>query len=991
MDDRISVDVLGPLRIRRAGAPVDVSAAMPQRMLALLVARGGEAIHIDALAEAMWEGRPPRTARKTIQVYAHRLRRALGDDDRIEFTAGGYRLNTLPGEVDAERFGQLSDNASRAQAAGELARAAELLDDALKLWRGEAYAGMAGLPALEPERQRLEEARLGSEQARLAIGLELGHHKEILGRLRTAVAEHPFREGLRALLMLALYRSGRQAEALELYRQTHRLLAEELGVEPTDELRRLHKRMLCSDPGLVLAVAGPPPQRFLPHDITDFVGRRRDLAWLDKRLEEGQAPTVIITAIAGAAGVGKTALAVRWAHNAASRFPDGQFYVNLRGYDQGPPLRAFEALVHLLRLLGVPGEKLPVDEDAAAAMFRSLLVGRKALILLDNARTAEQIRPLLPGDPRCLVVVTSREKLSGLIATEGAQRLTLGLLEGHEAVALLRNIVGGERVDAEPETVARLVELCGRLPLALRIAAAHLADRPGEPIAGYVAELGRGSRFMALDLPDDVHRGLPAVFEQSYSVLPGEHQRAFRWLSLIPGPDFTLPAAAALLDLPEPATLSILDVLISCHLLEQHEPGRYAFHDLIGEFARFLMRDGGEPVAEPRDRLLRYLGGAAAGFSVVLAPRDSNRAPDADEPALTEAQAVRWMETERANLVAAVGAAAAAGLPELATGIAKSLFASFYYAGHSGEWIATFECALDAVDGTGDLDSKAFLLNGLGHAYSRAGEWEKAMRVQREAVEVRQAQGDEFGMARARCNLATTQFSHGRYVEALAELEPALEVLHRLGEQMTEAFIRSTVLTNVLNRIGRHEEAEAHLRSAIEVFRDRHDEFGLTRAIANLGHTTRLLGRPSDAIGQLTRGLSIVEQRRDRNCEAFMLLRLAEALGDLERHEESLGRAEAAAGVFRELGMKGNECECLNRIADAQAALGRREHARQTYEAATNLARELDLRHQLALAMAGLARLDGDRGRMAEAAAILETMSAADAARVRKWLGGPST
>jgi len=994
LDDRISIDVLGPLRIHRAGVPVDVSAAMTQRMLALLIARGaraGEAIHIDALADAMWEGHPPRTARKTLQVYAHRLRRALGGEDRIEFTAGGYRLRVYPEELDAQRFERLSAEAGQAQAAGEPARAANLLDEALELWHGEAYSGIDGLPAVEAERRRLEESRLGAVEARLAIGLELGHHNELLGRLRAVVSDHPFREGLRALLMQALYRAGRRAEALELYRETHQLLVEELGVEPMAELQRLHARMLSSDPELDLTTARPPRRRFLPHDVTDFVGRRLDLDWLDARLDETQAATVIITAIAGAAGIGKTALAVRWAHRAASSFPDGQFYVNLRGYDNGPPLRAFEALIHLLRLLGVQGERLPVDEAAAAAMFRSLLAGRKALVLLDNARTAEQIRPLLPGDPGCLVVVTSREKLSGLIATEGAQRLTLGLLANNEAITLLRNIIGGDRVDADPEAAARLADLCGYLPLALRIAATHLADRPGEPIAGYVAELARGSRFRALDLPDDEHRGLPAVFEQSYSVLPEAHRRAFRWLSLVPGHDFTAAAAVALLDLPEPETLSILDGLTSCHLLEQHEPGRYSFHDLIGEFARFLMRNGGEPATEPRARLLDYLRRAAAVFDSVFAPGRTADDPSAGEPQVTEAEAVRWMETERANLIAAVATASAAGLPEVASGIAKSLYVSFYYTGNTGEWISTFECALDAVDQTTDLDSKVFLLNGLGQAYSRAGEWEKALRVQKEAVLGRLALGDEVGMARTRCNLATTQFRQGLYLEALAELEPALELLSRKGEQLTEAFIRATVLASVLNRLGRHEEAEQHLLKSIEIFRARGDSFALGRAIINLGHTARLLGRNEDSLGHLTEGLASATEAGDRNAEAFMLLRLAETLHDMGRHDESLERSRAALVVLRELGMAPYEAECLNQIAVTQASLGEPVLARQTYETALALAQELDLRHQMALAMAGLGRLAGDRGRIAEAVAILETMSAADAARVRQWLDGPST
>jgi len=989
LDEQINIAVLGPLRLHRAGGPVDISAAMPQRMLALLVARGGEAIHIDALADAMWQGHPPRTARKTLQVYAHRLRRALGGEDRIEFTAGGYRIQLTPEELDAQRFERLIGEAGQAQAAGEPARAATLLDEALDLWHGEAYAGIADLSAVEAERRRLEDSRLGAVEARLAIGLELGHHNELLGRLRTAVAEHPFREGLRALLMLGLYRAGRRAEALELYRETHRLLAEELGVEPVTELQRLHTRMLSSDPELDLPGPQPPRQRFLPHDVTDFVGRRLDFDWLDARLDEARSSTVIITAIAGAAGIGKTALAVRWAHRAASRFPDGQFYVNLRGYDHGPPLRPFEALIHLLRLLGVPGERLPVDETAAAAMFRSLLAGRKALVLLDNARTAEQIRPLLPGDPACLVVVTSREKLSGLIATEGAQRLTLGLLARHDAIALLRNIIGAERVDAEPEAAADLAELCAGLPLALRIAAAHLADRPGEPIARYVAELERGGRIRALVLPDDEHRGLPAVFEQSYSVLPEGHQRAFRWLSIVPGLDFSVQAAAALLDATEAETASILDALTSCHLLEQREPGRYSFHDLIGEYARLLLRDQDEPVERPRDRLLDYLRTTAAAADSLLSGRTQHR----DGPhyvLFNGVEAVRWMDRERANLVAALTAAAAAGLPEVATGIAKSLYVSFYSSGNTGEWIAAFECAVEAVGQTDDLESKLFLLNSLGQAYGRAGDWDKALSVHAEAVEGRLSLGDEAGAARARGNIANNLYRRGRYLEALAELEPALAAIHRQGETLVEAYIRGTLLANVLNQLGRYAEAEEHLTGSIEVFRISGDEQAVARTVANLGNTARLLGRTDDAFRHLNEALQIAVRIGDRNAEALTLVRIAATLAGTQRHEDACEHAQRALSMIRELGTKVNECECLILIADAHTALGRVEQAREAYESVLSLAGELGQRHQAAIAMAGLGRLAGDRVRVAEAVAILESMSAADAAYVREWLDGLS-
>lgn len=503
----IEFRVLGELAVRRGHDPVPIPTSMLQRLLALLVCQAGQPVHVDYVADALWDGDPPRTARKTLQVYIHRLRRALGDDARVLHSAAGYLLVAAVDEVDSRVFERLTAQAADARSRGDLPRAAELHEQALGQWRGAAYAGMRDIAALAAEAERLEENRLAALEERIAIGLELGRHAELIGDLTVAVKEHPYRERFHGQLMLALYRNGQQANALEVYRQTHNRLVTELGVEPIPELQRLHQQILANDPALAaaspLVTLTPASRRFLPQDVPDFTGRRDDLELLTA-IADSSSKTVVISAVTGMAGIGKTALAVHWAYQIAMRFPDGQLYVNLRGYDPGQPLRPIDGLIHLLRCLGVAPERIPVELDDAAALYRSLLASKRVLILLDNARTADQVRSLLPGEPGCFTVVTSRDRLSGLIAIDGARRLTLGLLPTEDAIHLLRQLIGAARVDAEPAETEELVRLCANLPLALRIAAAHLTDRPEQTIGQYTADLRLGDRIEALEILEPI-------------------------------------------------------------------------------------------------------------------------------------------------------------------------------------------------------------------------------------------------------------------------------------------------------------------------------------------------------------------------------------------------------------------------------------------------------------------------------------------------------
>nr|WP_225954980.1 transcriptional regulator [Kibdelosporangium phytohabitans] len=469
---------------------------MQRVLLAVLLARANRAVSAEVLREALWDGRAPRSAGKVLQVYVHRLRRALGEADRIAYQEAGYSLVVRPGELDATRFAELRALALQEHATGALSAARDLQREALGLWRGTPFGDLGDVPVLRAEIDRLQEQRLAAYEECMATELALGNHSKTVGELAELVDEYPLRERLRAQLMLALHRTGRRADALRVFDTGRRLLADDLGIDPSRELRDMHTSILRDLPVLDLPRVVEPPvtvPRQLPADISRFTGRGEALRRLDEVLPGQDNPG--ISTISGAPGAGKTALALRWAHRSLDRFPDGQLYINLRGCGSERPLRPVEALAQFLRALGVAPLETPLDVDEAAALFRSLVARRTMLILLDNAASVDQVRPLLPGGPGCVVVVTSRDRLTGLVAEHGARRLLLDGLPEHDAVTLVARVLGPERVGAEPEAVARLCRLCEFRPLALRIAATHLLDQPELAIAAYAGELESGDRI----------------------------------------------------------------------------------------------------------------------------------------------------------------------------------------------------------------------------------------------------------------------------------------------------------------------------------------------------------------------------------------------------------------------------------------------------------------------------------------------------------------
>jgi DNA-binding SARP family transcriptional activator len=592
--------LLGPLSVRIDAAAVRIPAGNQRAILAALLLRADSVVTVDELAEVLWGADPPAEARTGVQNHVMRLRKALGPvGSRITTEPRGYLIRVEPGELDLSRFEDSLRESRTAAREGRWADAADQAAAALALWQGEPLADVDSDLLAVRERPRLAELRLRALETRIDADLRLGRHAEVVGELRQLAAEHPLRERLHGLLMLALYRDGRRADALAAYQDASDVLADELGAEPGPDLRQLHRQILNADPALVgsgpaahaSAPAAPVPQE-LPGDVAAFTGRAAELAELDRILlrpndkaGDAKATAAVISAVSGTAGVGKTALAVHWAHHAAERFPDGQLYVNLRGYDPGQPMPATDALAAFLRSLGVPGQDIPPQETERSARYRSLLAGRQMLIVLDNASTVEQVRPLLPGHPDCAVVVTSRDSLAGLVARDGAVRLDLDTLTLTDAVALLHELIGG-RVDAEPVAAVTLAGQCARLPLALRVAAELAAVRPGEPLANLVTELrDQRRRLDLLDAGGDPATSVRAVFSWSYQQLGAEAARMFRLLGLHPGPDISVPAAASLAAQAEPDARRLLGELAHAHLIAEHVPGRYAFHDLLRPYA----------------------------------------------------------------------------------------------------------------------------------------------------------------------------------------------------------------------------------------------------------------------------------------------------------------------------------------------------------------------------------------------------------------------
>ncbi|GGX97804.1 AfsR/SARP family transcriptional regulator [Streptomyces hiroshimensis] len=938
--------VLGPVLAWRGREALDTGSPQQRALLAALLLRGGRTATVGELIDGLWDGNSPPTALNVLRTYAFRIRRSFGTEGAglLVSDSGGYAIRTAPDgsgpalELDLDRARSLAEEGQEARRSGDPVRARGLLAEALGVWQGESLAGLPG-PYAETQRTRLEEWRLSLTEARLDLDLEVGSHAEAVSELTALTAAHPLRERLRELLMLALYRSGRQAEALAVYADTRRLLADELGVDPRPELAELQQRILNADAGLAVA-AGPArkqagfPEGFirpaqLPADIAHFTGRSAHVTEIRELLAAGRGSSPAVPVVTGTGGVGKTTLAVHVAHCVRHHFPDGQLYADLQG--AGPePAEPEAVLGWFLRALGVSGAAVPDGLDERAALFRSTLDGRRVLVLLDNARDAAQIRPLLPGTGGCAALVTSRHRMTGLA---GARIVDLDVMDPGEGLALFTRIVGSERASAEPGPATGVVAACGFLPLAIRIAASRLAGRRTWTVSVLARKLGDERRRL-----DELRAGdlaVKATFELGYGQLEPGQARAFRLLGLADGPDISLAAAAAVLDLDIDATEELLESLVDTSLLECAAPGRYRYHDLVRLYARACAERDEQPAGREAalSRLLDFYLATAARAYALERPGDrlvAHLAPtEAAGLALKDGgEAVDWLATEAACILSAVRLQARGDSLRRAADlllVAKDLVE----AGISGNtYIHTAQIVLAAAQAAGDAQSEGRACIVLAHAHRLTGQMEEADAYARRSVLLGDTTEDPLLIRCYAANqLGIVAIYQRRYREAEAHLGRALEYFRADGNRIGEASALAN-LSRVHGDLGDAARAVELAEAALAIYRGAAGSWRLGNGLYALGLALAEAGRPDEGLDRLEEALAIFRDSRQRWWEGVTLYRMAEVHVVALRPAEAVRSAELALSVLRGLGTWWQLANALTVLARALDLIGQAERAR---------------------------------------------------------------
>ncbi|RZS39050.1 DNA-binding SARP family transcriptional activator [Herbihabitans rhizosphaerae] len=954
-------EVLGPLRVHRDGDAVTVSGTLRRNLLAVLLARANEPVAASTLLDTLWGRQDGQDAAglRRLQVQVHRLRGTLDDPERLSFGPSGYCLRVRAGELDADQFGALLDEAS----AADPRRCVELTREALDLWRGSPYQGF-DVPDLLGEIQRLSERRLVAVEQLHAAELRLGRHAEVTGELTDLVRQHPLRERLHGLLMTALYLSGRQADALAAYRGARDVLAEDLGLDPGPELRALEGQILRGERIEVTAPAHAVPAQ-LPRDAAGFVGRTAELARLDRLLTEATAP---VAAITGTGGAGKTALAVRWAHRNRDRFHDGQLYVDLRGYGPDQPLSADETLTALLRALGLDGAAIPQEPTERAARFRTAVDRKNLLILLDNAHSTAQIRPLLPGTDTCFVLVTSRDSLSGLVAREGAHRVALGRMTAEEAHDLLGELLG-ERYHAEPEAAAELIERCVRLPLALRIAAERVRERA---VAELVTELA--DERARLDLLDsgDPDTSVRAVFATSYRRLEPEAARLFRLFGVHPGHDTDVHSLTALTGGDSPRTTRrLLDTLVRAHLVDETAGQRYVLHDLLATYAAELTETVDTPAERvgALTRLLDYYLHTASRAVRFLAPDDLEinelnlpDSPVAAAPNLSDyGAALSWLDRERANLIRVAESAAARGLPAYTTSLSRVLSWYLDVAMYLDDAERLHTRALDIARDHDDPVAEGIALRALGLVHLCAHRFADAERSFEESLALHEKADARVFQATTLNHLGALCGFAGRVEDGIRHLRRSADLFHEFGHRLM-AERPLTTLAQLYLRQGRPEDALGCLRHAFTVAEE-HDyppgQFQTSYALAGVYRDT---GRYSDALECAHRALHIARRSRFPNHETIALYRIGTIHTRLGEFTEALRFHGQALAIARTSSSTQLEATVLNGTAETHAAAGASAEARRCHLDAMTAAANRGARYEHARAHAGLGDLHQRHG-----------------------------
>jgi len=950
-DADLAVALLGPVEIGSAGG-VMTPVAQPRLrvLLGLLGVAGGRMVTAEALVDGLWGEEWSPTRERNLHALVYQLRRRLaalepGGGARLVRAGAGYRLALGPGELDVAVFGDLAGRGREAARAGDAAAARELFGRALGLWRGAALADAAPLCGrLAGEAARLEEVRLAVVEERAGCDLALGRHGEVAGELAGLVAEFPLRERLAALLMTALYRCRRRGEALAVYDATRRVLAEELGLDPGPELAGLQAQVLADDPALAAPAAVPggaapataqatPPAivpRQLPAGAGFFAGREAELKELDELLDQADCEdgadepggAVVISAVAGMAGVGKTALAVHWARRVAGRFPDGQLYVNLRGYDaEGAAVTAEEVTGWFLLALGVPAGQIPADAQARSGLYRSVLAGRRVLVMLDNARDAAQVRPLLPGSAGCLVVVTSRSALAGLAAAEGARPLRLGPLGAEQGVRLLAARLGPERVAAEPGAVTELVARCGHLPLALAVMAARAAADPGLPL-GVLAEQLAGAadaeaaagaagpgpgRLEVLETGDPA-TSLGQLLSWSHRQLSPPAAQMFAMLGVHCGPDITVPAAASLAGVSRPQAGRALAELADASLAAEHRPGRYVLHDLVRGYAAGVARQalGEAGIRAAVERSVdHYLH---TGYISCDLPPPFALAPPAPgvlpEKLPGEAELQDWAQTNQQVQLQAIAQAAAAGLVTRAW---QMFFGQAWSLGGQGYWadcLAIAEVVVAAAEATGDQVALGWTHATVGRYGTFTGAHDEDRAHLARALDHFRRAGDLSGQAWAHLFTSGAYTMRGDLAEAIVQSGQALALFRQTGDQAGQGWALAG-LGICHAYLGDCELARGYAGQALEVTPETGDPTTLAMAWHARAFVHSQLGEQRKAISCYRQALALAGERKHPMARGVLVIMLAE-FGDICRAAGDLPAAvqawQQALQVLSDLG-----------------------------------------------------------------------------------------
>jgi DNA-binding SARP family transcriptional activator/tetratricopeptide (TPR) repeat protein len=1032
--------ILGPLEAWDDGRRVPLGGPQQRGLLALLLLNANRVVATDRLVESLWDGQPPATARGLLQGCVAQLRRALGPGNGktgrqpLVTRAPGYLLEVPSGDLDLDRFEELARRGRQEaqvaarhagqpagtgaeQAAATWVRAADMLTEALSLWRGPALDGI-DLPACRVHATALDERRLVVWEERIEIDLRLSRAAALVPELQALVGAYPLRERLWALLMLALYAADRQADALAAYRELRRTLVDQLGVEPGGSLRGLHQLLLSggdvlagyfaqrgvphldrADAGgesaersgptpvptsAISAPAASPPAvsplavpsgstagaesaavvpAQLPGPTAAFVGRIRSLKRLDELLndlDDGMA----IGVVSGTAGVGKTTLAVHWAHQVRDRFPDGQLYVDLRGHAAAPPLRPLEVLAGFLPALGVPAREVPDTLDRAAAQYRSLLADRRILVVLDNAESAEQVRPLLPGSPGCVVLVTSRGRLGGLVARDGARHHLLDVLDPGESRALLARLLGEARIQAEPRAAVQLTQLCAHLPLALRIAAAHLTIQRGRTLTGEVAELSAGNRLAALEVDGDQESAVRAAFDRSYTALDPEARRLFQLLGLVPCLDFTAETAATLADTTPGQAAGLLEILAGAHLLGTPVPGRYSLHDLLRLYAaeRAVEEMSATDRGAAAGRLLSaYLVTADAADRLLNPDRIRLPLPEPgpDTPRQLAAigdhtEALAWLDAERFNLAVGVRHAAEHGPRSFGWLLAHTLHGFFNLRMHTVDWRSVSEAGLAAAEADGSQAGQAAAYLSLGTRYERQGDYPRAEIAITKALAFAEEGEWLEGQAVALSELGIIRRHAGRLQDAADYFTQAVDVARRSGPPTLVAG-RLVSLGNLYAEAGQLEKAADYYTQVLPLFRQVGSRGREAVILGNLGECCVVLGRLDEALDHFTNALTLNREIGHRGQAADNLRALATAHCDAGSYAEALELARSALSGSHETGDRRFEADALNTMGTVYQRLANFGRAADHHRRALQLSRDIGVRQHEVAALIGLA------------------------------------